>query len=407
MPTVEMSTQEQEQAVQKAVELAEHFARLGPPADKENTFAYDSAPLFKESGLGGLQVPKEYGGMGGDIWTTCRVISTLAKGDPGIALSYCMHYIMVGIMMGLLTDEQKKEWLPRFADGDILCGTFSETRGFGGLADTRAVPQKGGGWKLYGQKTWATLSEVSDIWSGSATITDADGKLPEDFEERVARESNFIVGLDAPGTGPGLKIKKTWDAMGMRATGTHTLVFDGFFVPEDGYCGEMRGGIFANLEWASLGFASVYWGVARRVYEETRAILREKHSGPIFSADVGADIKSRDIGYIIDGIGEIMYRNETTARVIQATCRQIIEGADDEWDPSYRPALIGVAKVFSTENCIEVAHKAMRLVGGMSYRRGHPLEKLYRDAAAGPYQPLTADQTYMYFGRLELGSDEA
>src|SRR5205823_6332982 len=220
---------------------------------------------------------------------------------------YNMHYIMVGILNGSFTDDQRKEWLPRIADGDILCGTFSEERGFGGLADTKAVPQPGGGWKLYGKKLWGTLSEVSDIWSGSATITDADGNLPTDFEARVAAESNFIVGLEGPGTAPGLEIHKTWDAMGMKATGTHTLVFD---------------------------------------------------------------------------------------------------GDDDHWDPSLRPALIGMAKVFSTENAAHVTHKAMRLVGGASYRRGHILEKLYRDAAAGPFQPLTEDQTYTYMGRLELGTGE-
>lgn len=403
MQNVEMTPQEQEKAVQQARDLAQHFARLGPTADKENTFAFDSAPLFKQSGLGGLQVPKEFGGMGADIWTTCRVVSELAKGDPGIALAYNMHYIMVGILMGCFTDEQKQKWLPRFADGDILCGTFSEERGFGGLADTRAVPQPGGGWKLYGKKMWGTLSEVSDVWSGSATITDAEGNIPTDFEARVAAESNFIVDLSAPGTAPGLEIKKTWDAMGMKATGTQTLIFDGFYVPEDGFCGEMRGGVFANLEWASLLFASIYWGLAVRTFEETRAILRVKHTGPIFSADVGADLRSRDIGYIQDGVGEIAYRNELTRRVIQATCRQIIEGEDDEWDPSMRPGLIGMAKVFSTENAAHVTHKAMRLVGGACYRRGHILEKLYRDAAAGPFQPLTEDQTYMYMGRLELG----
>src|SRR3989440_1317003 len=262
-----MSRQEQDQAIEQAREVAAEFRRLGPAADEQNTFCYESAPIMKQSGLIGLPVPKEYGGMGGDIWTVSQVATELSRGDAGIALSYNMHYIMVGIMLGLLTDAQKKEWLPRIADGDILCGTFSEARGFGGLADTRAVPQPGGGWRLYGKKTWGTLSEVSDIWSGSATITDPDGTIPEDFEERVSRESNFIVALDGPGTAPGLEIKKTWDAMGMRATGTHTLIFDGFYVPEDGYCGEMRGGVFANLEWASLLFSSIYWGLALRTYE--------------------------------------------------------------------------------------------------------------------------------------------
>ena len=203
MHTIEMSAQEQEQAIETARAVGAEFSKLGPQADRDNTFAYASAAIMKESGLVGLSVPKEFGGMGADIWTTCRIAAELSRGDPGIALAYNMHYIMVGILNGSFTDDQRKEWLPRIADGDILCGTFSEERGFGGLADTKAVPQPGGGWKLYGKKLWGTLSEVSDIWSGSATITDADGNLPTDFEARVAAESNFIVGLDAPGTGPG------------------------------------------------------------------------------------------------------------------------------------------------------------------------------------------------------------
>jgi len=67
--------------------------------------------------------------------------------------------------------------------------------------------------------------------------------------------------------------------------------------------------------------------------------------------------------------------------------------------------LIGIAKVFCTENCLDVARKAMHLVGGMSYRKGHPLERLYRDAAAGPFQPLTEEQTYMVIGDTELAGD--
>jgi alkylation response protein AidB-like acyl-CoA dehydrogenase len=402
--TVEMTTQEQEQAIQKAREVAAEFRRLGPAADEQNTFCYESAPIMKDSGLVGLPVPKEFGGLGGDIWTVSRVATELSKGDGGIALSYNMHYIMVGIMLGLLSDQQKKEWLPRIADGDILCGTFSEARGFGGLADTRAVPQPGGGWKLYGKKTWGTLSEVSDIWSGSATITDADGNLPTDFETRVANEHNFIADFYC-GNAEGVRIEKTWDALGMKATGTHTIHFDGYYIPESGDCGEMRGGILANLEWASLTFASVYLGVALHTYDETKEILAKKSLGPTFAASVGDDIKTRELGYIQDGLGWMKVKNETARRVLHSTCVQLLGGDDDTWDPAMRVPLIGIAKVFCTENCLDVTRKAMHLVGGMSYRKGHPLERLYRDAAAGPFQPLTEEQTYMVIGGLELGGD--
>ena len=375
MHVVEMSREEQEQSVEKAREVAAEFRRLGPAADEQNTFCYESAGIMKESGLVGLAVPKEFGGMGADIWTVSRVATELSRGDGGIALSYNMHYIMVGIMLGLLTDEQKKEWLPRIADGDILCGTFSEARGFGGLADTRAVPQPEGGWRLYGKKTWGTLSEVSEIWSGSATITDADGNLPEDFETRVANEHNFIADFNC-GNVEGVRIEKTWNALGMKATGTHTIHFDGYYIPESGDCGEMRGGILAK-----------------------------KHLGPTFAASVGADVETKDLGYIRDGIGWMKVKNETARRVLHSTCQQLLDGDDENWDPMLRVPLIGIAKVFCTENCLDVARKAMHLVGGMSYRKGHPLERLYRDAAAGPFQPLTEEQTYMVIGDVELAGD--
>ena len=65
--------------------------------------------------------------------------------------------------------------------------------------------------------------------------------------------------------------------------------------------------------------------------------------------------------------------------------------------------MLEVPKVTATENAITLTQSAGRLVGGMSYRRGHILERLYRDARSGPFHPLTTDQTLEYIGRAELG----
>jgi alkylation response protein AidB-like acyl-CoA dehydrogenase len=68
-----------------------------------------------------------------------------------------------------------------------------------------------------------------------------------------------------------------------------------------------------------------------------------------------------------------------------------------------RVGWLDVVKVTVTESAIDVADQGMRLVGGPSFRRGHVLERLYRDARSGPYHPLTTDQTYDLLGRIELG----
>lgn len=393
----------------KAEELSSFFREIGPKYDTENTFAYPSIKAFKDSGLGAVPVPKQYGGMGGDLLATSKIVSELSKGDSAITLAYNMHYIMVGITMGLMSDTQNKYWLGRVADGDIMFGPFSEQRaGFSGLADMKAIPQPDGGWKLYGKKTWGTLCEAADIITTNATITDAEGNLPEDFEERVTAESFFIADfeVDENGQGDGISIVKTWDALGMHATGTQTIIFDGFFVPDDGFICEWRSGAFGVLEWASLMFASIYLGMQNRILEESRAVLSKKTLGAVFGATVAADVKVAGVGHIIDGIGDMASRNELSRRVLYRTCTEVSEGYDDNWPVELRFPYIGLAKTFIAENVMHMSKHAMSMVGGSSFKKGGIFERLYRDSAASMFQPLNADQSRTYIGEVLLAPDE-
>ncbi|MCW2856496.1 MAG: acyl-CoA dehydrogenase [Marmoricola sp.] len=396
-------------AFAKAEELSLFFREIGPKYDVENTFAYPSIEAFKKSGLGALPVPKQYGGLGGDLLATSKVVSELSKGDSAITLAYNMHYIMVGITMGLMSDTQSKYWLGRVADGDIMFGPFSEQRaGFSGLADMKAVPQEGGGWKLYGKKTWGTLCEAADIITTNATITDADGNLPEDFQDRVNAESFFIgeFKVDENGQGDGISIVKTWDALGMHATGTQTIVFDGYYVAEDGFICEWRSGAFGVLEWASLMFASIYLGMQNRILEEARATLSKKTLGAVFGAVVAEDVKVAGVGHIIDGVGDMASRNELSRRVLYRTCTEVSEGYDDNWPLELRFPYIGLAKTFIAENVMHMSKHAMSLVGGSSFRRGTIFERLYRDSAASMFQPLNSDQSRTYIGEFMLAPEE-
>jgi alkylation response protein AidB-like acyl-CoA dehydrogenase len=398
-----------EAAFVKAEELSQFFREIGMKYDAENTFAYPSIEAFKKSGLGALPVPKEHGGLGGDLLATSKVVSELSKGDSAITLAYNMHYIMVGITMGLMSEAQNKYWLGRVADGDIMFGPFSEQRaGFSGLADMKAVPQPEGGWKLYGKKVWGTLCEAADIVTTNATITDADGNLPEDFQERVNAESFFIgdFKVDENGQGDGISIVKTWDALGMHATGTQTVIFDGYYVPEDGYICEWRSGAFGVLEWASLMFASIYLGMQARILEESRAVLSKKTLGAVFGAVVAEDVKVAGVGHIIDGIGDMASRYELSRRVLYRTCTEVSEGYDDNWPVELRFPYIGLAKTFIADNVMHMSKHAMSMVGGSSFKKGAIFERLYRDSAASMFQPLNGDQSRTYIGEVLLAPEE-
>jgi len=316
-----MTDAELESVMDRARSVSAFFREIGPKYDTENTFAYPSIKPFKESSLGAVPVPKEFGGLGGDLLTTSKVVTELSRGDSAIALAYNMHYIMVGIAGSLMSEKQNKYWLGRVADGDLIFGPFSEQRaGFSGLADMRAVPQPGGGWRLHGKKTWGTLCEAADIITTNATITDADGNLPDDFAERVNAESFFIgdFKVDENGQGDGIRVEKTWNALGMHATGTHVIHFDGYFVPEENFICEWRSGAFGVLEWASLMFASIYYGMQQRILEESRAVLSKKRLGATFGAIVDVVTSSPATGELCSTPGTfstMSLTSRTTASV--------------------------------------------------------------------------------------------
>ncbi|MUM35196.1 acyl-CoA dehydrogenase [Mycobacterium sp. CBMA361] len=372
--------------------------------------SHPSIEVFKKSGLGALPVPTAFGGPGGNILQVSKVVSELSRGDSAITLAYNMHYIMVGITGNLMTEQQNKYWLGRVADGELMFGPFSEQRaGFSGLADMRAIPQQGGGWKIYGKKTWGTLCEAADIITTNATETDVDGNLPDTFEGRVAAEKLFISDfkLDENLQGDGIRIEKTWDALGMHATGTQTIIFDGYFIPEDGFVAPWRAGAFGVLEWASLMFASIYLGMQQRILEESVKALSKKHLGATFGAIVAADTEVKNVGHIIDGIGDMASRLECSRRVLYQTCQDLLDGNDKLWAPELRFPYLGLAKTFIADNVMNMSRHAMSMVGGSSFRKGTIFERLYRDSAASMFQPLNADQTRTYIGEFLLNKAAA
>jgi len=393
-----MTEAEAQAAIAVARKVAVEFDRVGALHDRDNTFPDELVPIFKESGLAGLNVPKRFGGQGADLLVTAQCVQELAKGDPACALTFNMHLGVIGFFRGMWSEEDQQRYFPGVAEkGDLFDGAYSEARaGVIGIADTVAIPVEGG-YKVNGKKTWGTLALAADYHTFNVTITDADGSVPEDPVERGAREAMLVC----PANANGVRVDKTWDAMGMRATGTETVVFEDLFVPEqDLVAREFRGPLFANLEWQTLSFASVYYGLAGRAYEEAKSALIKKSTGPVLGA---SDVRIRDIGWVQRDLGELRVRNETTAATIESTARALLDGKDADWHPLLRLGLLEVPKVVATENAQSVVADAMRLLGGNTYRRGHVLERLYRDARSGPFHPLTTDQTYEHVGKFELG----
>lgn len=396
----EITPAERSDLLEEARQLAKTWAEIGKQCDEDNRFPVETVEPYKKSAITAMSVPKRLGGLGADMLTASLVGRELAKGDPAIALSYNMHQAMVGIFRNTpaLDEDTRTRVLTQVAQERlILCGPFSEARaGLSGLADTVAVPQPEGGWRITGKKNWSTLVLGSDLIALNATITDPDGSVPEDFRERAQRESTFIIPTDSPN----LTVDHTWDTMGMRATGSHTIVMEGVPAGPETFGGNFRQGLIGEAEWAAMLFSGVYLGLADKAYAEARDILRTKHLGATLS---GQDTDVKQLGSVQYVLGKMFTELEVADRVLEATGQFAIDARYEDWPLASRKPKWDVVKVCTTETAMSVTDQALRLVGGSAFRRGHTLERLFRDARAGYMHSFTTNQLYDYSGRYELG----
>jgi alkylation response protein AidB-like acyl-CoA dehydrogenase len=396
----EISPLEREELLESARQLAMEFAAVGARCDDENRFPTELVKAYKQSGLVAAAVPRRYGGLGADIYTMSMVGCELAKGDPAIALAFNMHQAMVGILRATsaLDEPARDRLMRRVADENLLmCGTFSEARaGLSGLADSMAVPDPRGGWRLKGRKNWSTLIEGCDIVTMNATITDEDGNLPEGYAEHAASEALFIFDRNLPG----VSVDRTWNTLGMRATGSQTLVLDDAYVGPEGFGGNFRLGLVGEAEWAAILFAGVYLGLAEKAYAETLSILKKKHLG---ATAVSQETTVKELGYVQHAVGQMKAQLRTASRALEGTARIALENRPMDLPMAVRKAEFDLAKVITTETAVSVTDQACRLVGGRAFSHGHVLERLFRDARAGLLHSFTTDDLYNTFGRAELG----
>ena len=94
--------------------------------DHNDAFDRELYAKFNELGLGGVLVPEEYGGMGSDYVTSTIIVHELAKGSASFALAVEISHVAAEMITNWGTEEQKKAYLPRVANGDLFAFGLTE-----------------------------------------------------------------------------------------------------------------------------------------------------------------------------------------------------------------------------------------------------------------------------------------
>ena len=209
------------------MQLAHTADRLSRDRFAGRAAGYDAAAQFpaenyddlREAGLLGLRVPAEYGGLEVDPLTYAMCILAVARGCPSTALTLTMHTNVLGSFVGGLGTPEQQNWYFREAvdDGQLFASITSEP---GASARERFVlstiftPEAGGGYRVTGTKHFCSLADAADYFFVTGIIAGSGGG------------SDNIVSAMIRSDMSGVAVTEQWDAVGMRATSSHTVSYN-------------------------------------------------------------------------------------------------------------------------------------------------------------------------------------
>ena len=328
--------------------------------DREERF---NQALFRQAGelgLLGVTLPEALGGSGMDAVAAVQVLEGLSSSDPGFGLAVLAHsYLFAHNLWVNGSPEQCQRFLPGAASGEKVGGMCMTEPGAGTdvLGMQARARQENNGWRLDGVKTFITNGGGDDETLGDYFIVYAA------TGERSL--SAFLVekGMD------GFRLGQKWsDKLGMRASFTAELVFDGVFVPQENLMGELGEGtshMMRNLEIERLTLAAQGLGIAQRSLRVMVDYASERKS-------FGRPL--RDFGQIQRYIAETFAEYRAARSYVYDTARRLsFTRAGQRVDADG-------TKLFAAQVAKRAADAAMQVLGGAGYMGENVVERLWRDA---------------------------
>jgi alkylation response protein AidB-like acyl-CoA dehydrogenase len=330
--------------------------------DREKKFPHWFYKDMVEMGVTAMIIPEAYGGLGAGLFDVGLIIEEIGRGCSGAATSLGATFLGIDPLLYFGTDEQKKRFLPRIVDGEIAAFALTEPDAGSDAAGVKTVAEKkdGGVYALKGQKTYITNGGVASIYTVFASTDKSRG--PRGV-------SGFVFEVDPETTTPGLAFPAKFDKMGINASETREIIFDGFEIPAENLIGGKEGRGFLHTMGTfdatrpMIGIIGV--GIARAAMEEAHKYTHERLQ---FGVPV---IRFR-------GLQEMFVDMVTTVEAARALCLKVSRRLDDKAKQQDITGLSGIAKVAGSE-AGRVTLDALQATGGYGYMNETPFPKLVRD----------------------------
>lgn len=325
--------------------------------DNAQSFPADQIRMMGELGFMGMMVDPAYGGGGMDTISYVLAIEEISKVDASCAVVMSVNNSLVCTALEKYgTEDQKQKYLTELASGKSL-GAFCLSEPEAGSDSTSqktSAIDMGDHYLLNGTKNWITNGNSSDY---CLVFAQSNPELRHKGINAFIVEKSF----------DGFVIGKKEDKMGIRASDTHSLMFNDVKVPKENRIGEDGFGFrlaMSVLNGGRIGIGSQALGIASGALELSTKYAKERKA-------FGKEISQHQA---------IQFKLADMATKIEAARLLLLQAASlkDRGLPFSKQS--AMAKLFASEIAMEVTIEAVQIHGGYGYVKEFHVERMMRDA---------------------------
>src|SRR5436190_2686259 len=374
-------TDEQRQISETAQEFADkEIAPRVRDNDRAARFDRELASKLGEMGYLGAPVAEEYGGRGLDYLGYALIVEQVGRADSSARTVVSVQTSLVcGSIERWGTEEQKRRWMPRLCSGEALgCFGLTEPDAGSDPSSMRTRAEKvDGGWRINGQKMWISLGNVADVALVFAQTDPA---------KRHKGIACFLVPTDTEG----FSTQEIHGKLGLRASDTASLAFDGIEVGDDSLMGEVGDGFkiaMSALDAGRYSVASGCVGICQGCVDASVSYAKEREQ-------YGVPIASFQLVQAM--IAEMIVKRDAARLLVRRA--GILK---DQGKPS--TVETSIAKLYATEASVDCANLAIQVHGGAGHVDDHPVERYLRDARVTTLYEGTSQIHQLIIGRDATG----
>lgn len=357
--------------------IGPRFAEGAAARDADDAFVAANYDVLKEHKVFSALVPAELGGGGVRHSAMCAFLRRLAHYCPSTALALSMHqHLVAAAVYNHRNGRPGKKLLERVAaDQTVLISTGANDW----MESSGAVERADGGFLVSAKKPFGSGSPKGGLLVTSAPFDD-----PKDGWQ--------VLHFAVPFAAQGVSLADDWRALGMRATGSHTVILDKVFVPDEAIALKRPRGRFhpawnVILTVAMPLIMSAYTGVAEAAADIAAEHAKKRQGDPT-------------VPYLLGELTNAL----TTAQIAMDDMVRLANDLHFAMSLEVTSAIL-VRKTIVAEHVLATVEKALETVGGAGFYRKAGLERLLRDAHGAQFHPLSTKRQCRFTGRFTLGLD--